>query len=203
MIDPTITPGYDCEKDGDDKKAPQDPMLAKLLESRTIIASKAVDDEMAKSIIGMLFMLEQDDAAKPITMIVNSPGGSADSGFAIYDAMRFVKCPVRTIVMGLCASAGVMIFLGGDKGMRFATPNSRFMLHQPSMRTMGQASDLEIVAKEIDRMKAQYNRIVSEASGKSIEDVDHAVSRDFWLTAEAAADYGLIDRVVTERGEID
>ncbi|MCB9832167.1 MAG: ATP-dependent Clp protease proteolytic subunit [Planctomycetes bacterium] len=203
MIDSPITPAFDCDKEGEDKKSPQDPMLAKLLESRTIICSKAVDDELARSVIGQLFMLEQDDGDKPITMIVNSPGGSADSGFAIYDAMRFVSCPVRTIVMGLCASAGVMIYLGGDEGMRFASPNARFMLHQPSMRTMGQASDLEIVAKEIDRMKLQYNQIVAQATGKSMEDVDRAVSRDFWLTAQAAADYGLVNRVVTRRGEIE
>ncbi len=193
----------DCEKDGKDKEESGPGFAEKLLKSRTIIASKGVDDKLAASVIAQLLVLEQDDPDKAITVIVNSPGGSADSGFAIYDAMRFVKCPVRTIVMGLCASAGVMIFLGGDKGSRFVTPTGRFLLHQPSMRTMGQASDLEIVSKEIDRLKIQYNEIVAEASGKTLEEVNESVSRDFWLSAQESVDYGFVDRVVTTRQEFE
>lgn len=175
----------------------------KLLKSRTIICSKGVDDKLAAGMIAQLLVLEQEDPEKPITVIVNSPGGSADSGFAIYDAMRFVSCPIRTIAAGICASAGVMIFLGGDKGQRFATPTARFLLHQPSMRTMGQASDLEIISREIDRLKLQYNQIVSDATGRTVEDVEKDVSRDFWLPAGEAVEYGLIDKVVTTRKEMD
>ncbi|MCA8972997.1 MAG: ATP-dependent Clp protease proteolytic subunit, partial [Planctomycetes bacterium] len=130
-------------------------------------------------------------------------GGAAACGFAIYDAMRFVRCPIRTITMGMCASAGVMIHLGGEKGQRFATPTARFLLHQPSMSTMGQASDLEIVSKEIDRIKLVYNRIVSEATGRSIEEIERDVHRDFWLPAEEGVAYGLADRIVTSRQEIE
>ena len=199
-----IKPAFlDCEDDDDNKKDDANSFGDKLLKSRTIIASKGVDDKLAASVIAQLLVLEQDDPDKPVTVVVNSPGGSADSGFAIYDAMRFIKCPVRTIVMGLCASAGVMIFLGGDKGSRFATPTARFLLHQPSMRTMGQASDLEIVSKEIDRLKIQYNEIVAEASGKSLDEVNDAVNRDFWLSAQESAEYGFVDKVVTSRQEIE
>ena len=178
-------------------------LLTRMLDSRTIIASKSVDDRMARDVIGQLFILEQDDAERPITVIINSPGGSADSGFAIYDAIRFVSCPVRTITMGMCASAAVMIFLAAEKGRRFATPSSRFLLHQPSMSTIGQASDLEIISAEIERIKNQYNTVVAEATGKSIDVIDEHVSRDFWLSSQAAVDYGLVDRIVTRRNEIE
>ncbi|MFT7617086.1 MAG: ATP-dependent Clp protease protease subunit [Planctomycetota bacterium] len=193
----------ECDKEGKDKKDASPAFGEKLLKSRTIIASKGVDDELATSVIAQLLVLEQDDPDKPITVIVNSPGGSADSGFAIYDAMRFVKCPIRSIVMGLCASAGVMIFLGGDEGSRFATPTARFLLHQPSMRTMGQASDLQIVSDEIDRLKLVYNQIVADASGKTLEEVNESVARDFWLSAQESVEYGFVDKVVSSRQEIE
>ncbi len=196
-----ISAFFDCE--GEEKKEARPGFAEKLLKSRTIVASDGVDSDLAAQVIAQLLVLEQDDPEKPITVIVNSPGGSADSGFAIYDAMNFVKCPVRTIVMGLCASAGVMIFLGGDKGSRFATPTARFLLHQPSMRTMGQASDLEIVSKEIDRLKVQYNQIVADASGRSLEEVNDSVNRDFWLTAQESVEYGFVDRVITSRRDIE
>lgn len=189
--------------EGEKDENPDRAMLDRMLKSRTIIASKGVDDKLARDVIAQLLMLEADDADKPITVIVNSPGGSADSGFAMLDAMRFVKPPVRTIVMGMCASAAVMIHLAAEKQNRFASPNSRFLLHQPSMRTMGQASDLEIVSAEIDRIRERYNRIVAEECGKTLEDVNAEVQRDFWLTADEAVEYGLIDRVVTSRNEIE
>jgi ATP-dependent Clp protease protease subunit len=197
--------GDDEKDEGKDKKEskPDAGMTGKMLKTRTIIASKGVDDKLAAGIISQLLILEQEDAAKPITVIVNSPGGSADSGFAIYDALRFTRCPVRTVVMGICASAGVMIALGGTKGMRFATPSSRYLLHQPSMRTQGQASDLEIVAAEIDRLKLLYNTIISDATGRPVKDIEHDVNRDFWLPATAAKEYGLCNKIITSRREIE
>lgn len=188
-------------KDSDKKDAPN--LNARMLKSRTIICSKGVDDKLATSTISQLILLEQDDPEKLITVIVNSPGGSADSGFAIYDALRFVSCPIRTIVMGMCASAGVMIYLGGDKGQRFATPSSRFLLHQPSMRAMGQASDLEIISTEIDRIKLLYNTIVADATGRKVEDVEKDVNRDFWLSAENAKKYGLVDKIISSRSDLE
>ncbi|MCA8938689.1 MAG: ATP-dependent Clp protease proteolytic subunit [Planctomycetes bacterium] len=193
---------FDKNEDKDKDEAPKG-LASKLLESRTIICSKGVDDRLAAAMISQLFVLEQEDPDKPITVIVNSPGGSADSGFAIYDAMRFVSCPVRTIASGICASAGVMIYLGGDEGSRFATPTARFLLHQPSMSTRGQASDLEIISREIDRLKLQYNQIVSDATGRSVKDIERDVNRDFWLPAQEAVEYGLVDKVVTHRKEIE
>ena len=197
-----LNPRLAGDGDGEEEKG-GDKLLERMLESRTVIVSKSVDDKLARDVIGQLLILEQDDVDKPITVIVNSPGGSADSGFAIYDAIRFVKPTVRTITMGMCASAAVMIHLAAEKGNRFATPTSRFLLHQPSMRSMGQASDLEIMSSEIDRLKAVYNTIVAEATGRSVENVDADVNRDFWLSAEAAVEYGLADRILTHRGEMD
>ena len=184
-------------------EGPDRAMLDRMLKSRTIIASKPVDDKLARDVIAQLLMLEGDDSDRPITVVVNSPGGSADSGFAILDAMRFVKPPVRTITMGMSASAAVMIHLAAEKENRFVTPNARFLLHQPSMRTMGQASDLEIVSAEIDRIKARYNAIVAEECGVDVAKVDEDVNRDFWLSAEEAVEYGLASRVVRSRNEIE
>lgn len=194
----------DKEEKGDgDKQKPDRGVAAKLLKSRTIIVSKTVDDKLAAAVIAQLRILEDDDPDKLITMIVNSPGGSADSGFAIMDYMRFVKPKVRSIVCGICASAAVMIHLGGNKEQRFCTPNSRFLLHQPSMSARGQASDLEILAAEIERIKEQYNKVVAAETGRALKKVEADVHRDFWIPAEAAVEYGLVKRVVAHRGELD
>ena len=132
-------------------------------------------------------------------MFINSPGGSADSGFAIYDMMRYVKPPLKTIVSGLCASAAVIIFLGGEKGSRLTFPNSRFLLHQPSSAAYGAASDIEITAKEILNIRRRYNSIVAAETGKSADAIEADANRDFWLSAEAAVEYGLVDRIVERR----
>ena len=178
-------------------------VMSKLLKTRTILISKSVDDKLAASVITQLTVLEADDSDKPITIVVNSPGGSADSGFAILDYLRFVSPPVRSIVCGICASAAVMIHLGSKKGMRFCTPNSRFLLHQPSMRAQGQASDLEILSREIDRMKEQYNQIVADETGQTLKQVEKDVHRDFWLPAKDSLEYGLVNKIVKNRKEIE
>jgi len=178
-------------------------VMSKLLKTRTILISKSVDDKLAASVITQLTVLEADDSDKLITIVVNSPGGSADSGFAILDYLRFVAPPVRSIVCGICASAAVMIHLGSKKGMRFCTPNSRFLLHQPSMRAQGQASDLEILSREIDRMKEQYNQIVADETGQTLKQVEKDVHRDFWLPAKDSLEYGLVNKIVKNRKEIE
>lgn len=199
-----LTPRDDEEGDEEAKeKAPATPLAMRMLKTRTVVISKGVDDKLAAAVITQLRILEDDDPDKPITIIVNSPGGSADSGFAIYDYLKFVSCPVRSIVTGICASAGVMIHLGSDKGSRFCTPTARFLLHQPSMRASGQASDLEILSAEIDRLKEQYNRIVADETGTTYKQVEKDVHRDFWLPAPEAQKYGLVDRVVKSRKEIE
>ncbi|MBE7490413.1 MAG: ATP-dependent Clp protease proteolytic subunit [Planctomycetes bacterium] len=178
-------------------------LASKLLKSRTIIISKQVDDKLAAGVIAQLRILEDDDPNKIITVLVNSPGGSADSGFAIMDYMRFVKPPVRSIVCGICASAAVMIHLGSDKDERYCTPNSRFLLHQPSMSARGQASDLEILSAEIERIKLQYNKIVAEETGRKLAQIEKDVHRDFWIPADGAVEYGLVKKVIAHRGELD
>ncbi len=174
-----------------------------MIETRTILVSTPIDDELAREVYGALILMERESTDKPITVIVNSPGGSADSGFGIYDMLRFVRPPVRSIVAGLAASAAVPVFLAAKKGQRYTLPNSRFLLHQPSTQAMGQASDIQITAHEIRRIRARYNQIVAEATGKSVEQVDKDADRDFWLEAEEALAYGLVDKIITRRGEIE
>ncbi len=196
----------DEDDDGneDAKKSNDDPkMMERLLRARTILVSEPISSNLARSVYQQLIMLERDDAKKPITVIVNSPGGEADAGFGMYDMIRFVSCPVRTLVAGLCASAGVMVFLAGDRGQRFSLPNSRFLLHQPSSQSWGQASDLEIAAREILRLRDQYNRIVASETGRTIEKVTEDADRDFWMSANEAKEYGLVTRVVSNRAELD
>jgi len=208
--DPTIFLEDEDEENGEDEEGANGKesghvtaLVQKLLKSRTIIISRQVDDKLAASVIAQLRILEDDDAKKPITFIVNSPGGSADSGFAIRDYARFVKPPVRSIVCGICASAAVMIHLGAKKENRYCTPSSRFLLHQPSMAARGQASDLEILSAEIDRIKALYNRLVSEETGRAIKQIEKDVHRDYWIPAENAVEYGLVAAVVNNRSEIE
>jgi ATP-dependent Clp protease, protease subunit len=196
-------PGKDDNAGSKDESSHQRVFAERLLKSRTIIISRQVDDKLAAAVFSQLRILEDDDPKKPITFIVNSPGGSADSGFAIRDYARFVKPPVRSIVCGICASAAVMIHLGASKENRFCTPASRFLLHQPSMAARGQASDLEILSTEIDRIKAMYNRIVSEETGRPIKQIEKDVHRDYWIPAENAVEYGLVKSVVEKRSEIE
>ena len=194
-----------CEDDKDKDKKPEpksDNLELKLLESRTIIVEGPVNDKMYRAVVARLLYLEQKDSGTEITVLVNSPGGSADGGFAIYDAMKFVSCPVRTICNGLCASAGVLIYLGGSKGRRFSLPNSRFLLHQPSTSAMGQASDMEITAQEILRTRRRYAEIVAKEIGSNMDKVQEDSNRDFWLSAEGALKYGLCDKIGVTRADV-
>jgi len=173
-----------------------------LLESRTIIISQSIDSQLARSIYSRLILLEKDDKKKPITVIINSPGGSADSGFGIYDMLRFVNPSVVTLTAGLCASAAVIIFLAGDKERRYALPNSRFLIHQPSTSAVGPAADLEITAHQILKMRDQFNEIISRETGKDLKKVTADTNRDFWLSAKEAVDYGLVSKIVQNRNEM-
>ena len=174
----------------------------KLLESRTILVEGPVSDKMFRAVVARLLYLEQKDPKADITVVVNSPGGSADSGFGIYDKMKFISCPIRTICAGLCASAAVLIFLGGTKGKRYALPNCRFLLHQPSTQAFGQASDMEITAQEILRTRKKYAEIVAKEIGSNADKIQIDSNRDFWLQADECKKYGLVDKVVTTRSEM-
>jgi ATP-dependent Clp protease protease subunit len=191
------------KENGAPKERKEDPLAVRMLKTRTILIAKAVDKELMERVTAQLMLMAADDAKKPITVIVNSPGGDADSGFAIYDVMRFVKAPVRTICAGLCASAGIIIFLGGRKGQRYSLPNSRFLIHQPSTYAQGQASDLEITARQILLIRDRYNEIVGRETGRSKAEVQKDANRDFWLDAAEAKTYKLVDKVIESQSEMD
>jgi ATP-dependent Clp protease protease subunit len=167
-----------------------------------VLASGPVDDKMLKEMTIRCMALEQKDEKKAITVFINSPGGSADAGFAIYDMLRFIKPPVITVVNGLCASAGILIHLAAEKKRRFCLSESRFMIHQPSTMGRGTASDLDITAREILKLRDRYNRIIGEACGHKPEAVLEAARRDFWLDAGQALEYGLVHKVVVKRSEL-
>ena len=192
----------DTPEKGEDGKGGDDQLLKLMLKTRTILVSAPVSDKLYQKVVQQLTLLEGQDADAPIYVYVNSPGGSADSGFAIYDAMRFVTCPIVTICNGICASAAVIIFLGGDKGKRVTLPNSRFLLHQPSTMGQGTASDLDITAREIIKIREKYNAIVAEATGKTVQQVTQDADRDFWLSATEAVTYGLTDKVIASKKEL-
>lgn len=201
-VRPTVRPTWlddddDDEEDGDSKRAIAWGLGKKLLERRIIVVAKPVSRELAAGVLAQLLVLDDEHPEKPITMYVNSPGGDADAGFAIYDAMRLVHAPVTTVCAGLAASAAIMIFLGGDKGRRFSLPHSRFLIHQPSTGSRGQASDIEITAREIERTRDTYNGIIAAETGRKVETVLEDVQRDFWLNAAEAVEYKLVNRIVT------
>jgi len=194
---------HECPDQGGEKgSATPNPYEKALFEARTLLISGPVDDKMLKEATVRCLAMEQKDSKKPITVFINSPGGSADAGFAIYDLLRFVKPPVITVVNGLCASAGILIHLAADKKRRFCMSESRFMIHQPSTMGRGTASDLDITAKETLKLRDRYNRIIADACGKKPEDVTESARRDFWLDAGQALEYGLVCKVVKKRDEL-
>jgi ATP-dependent Clp protease, protease subunit len=175
----------------------------RLFDSRIVLVGEEVTDALYRKLATTLLALERSAADKPITVLVNSPGGSADSGFAMYDLLRFTSCPVRTIANGIVASAAVLVFLAAPKGSRFTLPSARFLLHEPSTMTRGQSTDIDIAAREIVALRRRYNSIVAEATGKPLETIDRDAQRDFWLAADKAVEYGLADRMVTRRADLE
>lgn len=175
-----------------------------LLDSRRIFLATQVDQESTKDVIRKLWYLENKAPGKPILFVINSPGGSVDCGFAIWDQIKMIKSPVTTLVTGLAASMGSLLALVSGKGKRFATPRSRIMIHQPRIMgaIRGQATDLEIQAKEILKTRNELIEIYMEATGKPFEDIENSLDRDTWLSAEEALHFGLIDKVVNSYAEI-
>lgn len=177
-------------------------LSVKLIKARTILVSEVISDKLYQKVVTQLVLMQQDDDKSPITVFVNSPGGSADSGFAVYDVLRFAKPPIRTVCSGLCASAAVLIYLAAPRERRFSLPNSRFLLHQPSTQLFGAASDIEINANEILRLRESYNRIVSEQTGKPTDQITKDSDRDFWLNAPSALEYGLVGKIISRFDEL-
>ena len=176
-----------------------------LLDSRRIFISEQVDNDTSRDLIRRLWYLDLKDPGKPITFIINSPGGSVASGFAIWDVIKTLRSPVRTLVTGMAASMGSILSIVAPKGSRFATPNSRIMVHQPLISGVvkGQATDLEIHAKEIIRTRDRLINIYCTATGKSFEEIERVLDRDSWMSAEEALAFGLLDGIVNNADELE
>lgn len=176
-------------------------IYSRLLKERIVFLTGQVNDEVASLICAQLLFLEAEDAKKEISFYINSPGGVVTSGLAILDTMNYIKCPVSTVVMGQAASMGSLLLCCGEKGRRFALPNARVMIHQPSGGFQGQATDIEIHAKEILAIKARLNQIYVEQTGQKLSVIEKAMERDNFMTAQEAKEFGLIDEVIktTER----
>lgn len=178
-------------------------IYSRLLSQRIIFLGTPVDDEVANLIMAQLLHLESEDPDKDIALYINSPGGSITSLFAIYDTMHYIKPDVTTICMGQAASAAAVLLAAGTKGKRFALPHARILLHQPSGGAQGQASDIEVVAKEILRMRNLLNKLLAQSTGQSEEKISDDTDRDFILTAEEAKEYGLLDEIIETRTAAD
>jgi ATP-dependent Clp protease protease subunit len=174
-------------------------IYSRLLKDRIIMLGTEIDDDVANAIVAQLLFLESEDPDKDINLYVNSPGGSVTAGMAIYDTMQYVKPAVSTICVGQAASMGAVLLLAGAKGRRFALPNARIMIHQPIGGARGQATDIEIQAKEIMRIKQRLNEIIVKHTGQSIERVEKDTDRDFFMGATEAKQYGIVDDVVTQK----
>lgn len=174
-------------------------IYSRLLKDRIIFIGSAIDDTVANLVIAQLLFLESEDPEKDINIYINSPGGSVYSGLAIYDTMQYIKPNVSTICVGLAASMGAVLLAAGEPGKRFALPNSRIMVHQPLGGAQGQAVDIEIHAREILRIRERLNEILSGHTGKPVEKIARDTDRDFFMSAEQAREYGLIDGVMQKR----
>jgi len=168
----------------------------RLFRERIIFLTEEVDDGIANAIVAYLLYLDSDDQTKPIYLYINSPGGSVTAGMAIYDTIQYIKSEVITICVGLAASMGSFLLAAGAKGKRLALPHSRIMIHQPSGGTRGQASDIEIEAREILRIRHQLNQIYADNTGQVLSKIEKDMDRDFFMSAQEAKEYGLIDRVI-------
>lgn len=174
-------------------------IYSRLLKERIIFLGTAVNDGVANVIIAQLLFLEADDPDKDITFYINSPGGSVTAGLAIYDTMQYVKCDIATLCMGQAASMGAVLLAAGAKNKRYALPNSRILIHQPMGGFQGQATDIDIHAREILRMREDLNRILAEHTGQKIKTIQKDTERDFFMSAEDAMKYGIIDKVLLHR----
>ena len=176
-------------------------IFSRLLKERIVFVSGPVHDEMATSIVAQLLFLESENPKKEIAMYINTPGGTVTSGLSIYDTMQYIRCPVSTVCIGQAASMGSLLLAAGEKDMRFSLPNSRIMVHQPSAGFQGQASDIAIHAKEILELRDRLNKIYVKHCGQTLEKVEAALDRDYFMTPEQAKDWGLIDKIVAKRAE--
>jgi len=188
----------------DDKKDKDgtDGLQAKLLKTRTLLLSGSIDKELAERLIRQLLLLEAE-GDDPVKVFIDSPGGDADAGYAIFDMLRFIKPDVYTIGMGTVASAAALVHLAAPKDRRLSLPNAHFLIHQPLSGIRGVATEIEIHARELDKLRSKINALIAAETGQSVEKVSHDTDRDYWLNAEEALEYGLISRIVTSRIDLD
>jgi ATP-dependent Clp protease protease subunit len=182
------------EKDGHSERAYD--IYSRLLKERIIFLGGPIDDQVANSVIAQLIFLDHQDSNKDISLYLNTPGGSVTAGMAIYDTMQYIKSPVSTICVGIAASMGAVLLSAGEKGKRLALPNSEILLHQVMGGAQGQAVDVEITAQHIVKIKNRLNHILSNHTGQNLKTIEKDTDRDFWLTADEAKKYGVIDKIV-------
>jgi ATP-dependent Clp protease, protease subunit len=172
-------------------------IYSRLLKDRIIMLGDEINDQVANSVIAQLLFLEADNPEKDISIYINSPGGSTTAGFAIFDTMEYIKPDISTICIGMAASFGAMLLLAGTKGKRFALPNSEIMIHQPLGGARGQATEIEISAKRILKLRDHLNQIISERTGQPVEKIAKDTDRDYFMSAQEALEYGIIDKIIT------
>lgn len=200
-----LHPGFTFEDESEEengKDKGEFGFMEKMLKTRTILLSGEINKPLAERVIRQLLLLE-DLSDEPVKVFIDSPGGDADAGFAILDMMRFIKPKVYTIGMGLVASAGALILLAAPGDQRLGLPNSHYLIHQPLSGMRGVASDIEIHAKEIERMRGRINALISEETSKPLDQVEKDTDRDFWMNSEEAQSYGLISKIIVNRDELD
>lgn len=177
-------------------------IYSRLLKERVVFLVGPVNDNSANLVVAQMLYLESENPDKDIYFYINSPGGSVSAGMSIFDTMNFIKPDVSTLCMGMAASMGAFLLAAGEKGKRFILPHSRVMIHQPLGGMQGQATDIEIHAREILRIKAQLNEILAERTGQPLERVQQDTERDYWMSAEASLEYGVVDRVIEKRSSV-
>ena len=182
------------EKSGNGERAYD--IYSRLLKDRIVFVGGEIDDDMANAIVAQLLLLQSQDPEKEVAMYINSPGGSVTAGLAILDTMKMVKCPVATYCVGQASSMGAILLAAGEKGRRYALPHARIMVHQPWGGAQGKASDIEITAREILRLKETLNGILAEASGRTLESVENDTDRDHFMSADEAKAWGIVDKVL-------
>ena len=174
-------------------------IYSRLLKDRVVFLGSAIDDQVANAVVAQLLFLETDNPDADINLYINSPGGSVTAGMAIFDTMNYIKCPVRTVCVGLAASMGAFLLMAGEKGKRLALPNSEVMIHQPSGGASGQATDVTIHAEWLLRTKNKMNGLMADMTGQPLEKIQHDVERDYFMSAKEALEYGIIDEIYQPR----
>lgn len=193
---------YNQEQEKETKKEEQDVLLQKMLKTRTLLLSGEINKELAEKIVKQLLILEEM-GDEPIKVFIDSPGGDADAGFAIFDMIRFIKPEVYTVGMGLVASAGALVLLAAPKERRLGLPNSHYLIHQPLSGMRGVATEIEIHARELEKMRRRINKIIADETGRPLETVEKDTDRDYWLNAQEAVEYGLLSNVVSSRLDLE